>query len=180
MPLPGGYSAMATGVMVAYCGWDPTTPLTNTTTLLDGNGTKRLWLPSLYVTGVSSVTITNDDGSTYDAIMGAGNDVTWGVDGELLWEGYQYFGLVDPSQRFLYWPHGEQNVAVVWSGGYSSVPNDLDAVLTQLSNRLPTVTGATQRHLGQASVSYAQQIACGGLLWTEQIILNKYKIMRLG
>lgn len=166
--------------MVAYCGWDPTTPVVNETTVLDGDGTRQLWLPSLYVTAVASVTITDPDGSTYDAVMGEGNDVTWNQNGRLLWEGWQYFGLVDPSQRFLAWPYGAANVSVVWSGGYTTIPADLAAALNSLSNRMPYITGALSRRLGQVQISYPQAIANGGLLWIEECVFRKYKIMRVG
>src|SRR5512146_3336226 len=118
---------LAQAVMVAYCGWDPTTPVTETV-LLDGNGSQLLTLPSLYVTAVSAVAITNADGSVDTPSIGFGAslicNVGWKINGEL-WRNDNY------------WPQGQQNVSVTYSGGYSGPPDDVVAVLDSLTTRMP-------------------------------------------
>jgi hypothetical protein len=161
---------LAQAVMVAYCGWDPTVLVTNETILLDGNGTAWAFLPSLNVVAVTSVVVTNGDGSTYTATIGPGMmDVGWSDDGILTWQSCNNCGS---------WPGLQQSIAVTYSGGYNGPTDELQAVLDHLSGRIPAMTGATSRRLGSASIAYAQSVADGGLLLVEQMVLDRYRLPR--
>lgn len=161
---------LAQAVMVAYCGWDPTEAVTETTVQLDGNGTRLLTLPSLYVTGVAAVTITDRWGTVHALTVGPGDtDVGWSQNGCLTYKGCEFGGA---------WPIDQQNVTVTYSGGYESTPDDLDAALAKLSSRLSTVGGATSKRLGSAAFSYSPIVAAGGLLTVEQMVFDRYRLPR--
>lgn len=162
--------------MVAYCDWDPTTPVTETVNL-DGNGTTLMPLPSLFVTAVTGVVVTDQYGNSYTATIDqpavpAGSDVGWSQNGLLEWHPWR-------DSRYPTWPEGQQNIAVTYSGGYPTTPSDLDAALTHLSGRIPAMTGATSKRLGSASVTVAQQIANGGLLLVEQMVFDRYRLPKV-
>ena len=149
---------MAQAVMVAYCRWDPTAAVVDQTVNLTGNGTDTLFLPSLYVTGVSAVTVT---------IPVDAPTVSWDESGVLTWLSAENCGR---------WPTQQQSIAVTYSGGYASVPADLAAALASLSGRITTAVGAQSKRLGAASVTYGQVIANGGLLTTEQMVFDRYRL----
>jgi len=156
--------------MVAHCGWDPTVPVTDETITLDGNGTFWLFLPSLHVIAVSAVVVTNPDGSTYTATIGPGlNDVGWSENGTLTWQSSCNGGA---------WPEMQQSVSVTYSGGYATIPADLQAALDKLSSRMPSITGASVKRLGSASISKSAAVATGGLLLVEQMVFDRYRIPR--
>jgi len=168
----GGPSALTVAVMVAYCHWDPTTAVTGQQVVLDGNGTRHLTLPSLHVTAVSAVTVTYSDGSTYAATIGPGGDVGWNEGGELVW--------LPSSLQANAWPEGIANVAVTYSGGYATTPDDLAAALASIDARLPKIqSGLVTAKIGTASMTYAAQVAAGGLLLVEQMVLDRYRIMQV-
>lgn len=163
---------LAQAAMVAYCGWDPTTVVTAATVDLDGDGTSVLFLPSLHVTDVTAVTVTLPDGSTYAAQIGTGSDVTWAENGTLIWR-------PEAGSPLGCWPEGQQNVAVTYSGGYSAVPADLAAALASLSARMPTIqTGMTQAKIGTAVITRGPTISEGALLLVEQMVFDRYRIVR--
>lgn len=153
---------LAAAAMVAYCGWDPTAIVSDVTIAGDGNGTRLLTLPSLYVTDVSAVSIVDCDG---DVVTQDAADVGWSENGKLEW---QSWGV---------WPEGSRNILVTYSGGYDSIPDDLSAALAHLSGRLAGM-GATSRRMGTGSVSFGAAIADGGLLLVEQMVFDRYKIPR--
>lgn len=171
---------LAQAAVVAYCGWDPTVQVTDQTVLLDGNGTSLLVLPSLHVTGVSAVTFTDQWGSTTartvapTATPAVGDaptaDVGWSENGCLIWNGCDYGG----------WPVGQRNIAVIYSGGYASIPADIQAVLDSISRRTggPNL-GAVSTRMGTAAVTFGQQLASGGLLLVETMVLDRYRIPRV-
>lgn len=164
---------LAQAAMVAYCDWDPTDAVADATILLDGNGTTSLFLPSLYVTDVTAVVVTLPDGTTYDAQIGTGADVSWSQNGELRWLPTAVYGVGC-------WPEGDRNVSVTYSGGYSPTPADLAAALDSLTTRMPKITsGLTSAKIGTASMTYAAAVASGGLLLVEQMVLDRYRIPRV-
>lgn len=161
------FDPLAKAAMVAYCRWDPTEVVTDRIIELDGDGQPILLLPSLLVTGVSAVQLVCDDGTTTDLVVGPadGAEVTWRADGELTWRG------CGPG-----WPCGDRNVLVTYSGGYATVPDDLAAALTSLGKRTGAAP-AISRRMGTAAVTIAQSIAEGGLLVTEQMVFDRYRII---
>lgn len=173
MPLqsPTSVDPLALAAMVAYCRWDPTAVVSDATALLDGNGALEMCLPSLYVTGVSAVVVTLPDGSAYDAQIGTGYDVAWNEGGVLAW-------LPSSLSGFAYWPEGKQNIAVTYSGGYETIPDDLQAALNSLTARMPKIqSGLSQAKIGTAAMTYAAGIAAGGLLAVEQWVFDRYRII---
>jgi hypothetical protein len=162
-------SPLASAVMVAYCGWDPTVLVSDETVLLDGLGGPVLMLPSLHVTDVSAVEVTNRDGSVYTSTLtGTYPDVGWSSNGVLTWGSSCNGGV---------WPVGQQNVAVTYSGGYNGPPDDLQAALDNLTGRLAKL-GWTTAKMGSAAVSFGTQIAQGGLLLIEQMVFDRYRLPR--
>lgn len=158
--------------MVAYCGWDPTVVVTNEVVKLDGTGTALAFLPSLHVTDVSAVTVDYWDGSPYAAQIGEGLDVAWGENGTLRWLGSSLSGLGG-------FPEGTANVSVTYSGGYAVVPADLAAALASLSGRMPTIqSGAQTARIGTALIARAASLAEGGLLLVEQMVFDRYRIVK--
>lgn len=172
---------LAWAVMVAYCGWDPTVLVTDETVNLDGNGKEVLALPSLNVTAVSAVTVTDWDGSTWTPTVGASQQVGWSKNGILTWNP----GAIPTSSTSFtacwfgpYWPEGQQNIAVTYSGGYDGPDAFLDAALNSLTNRLPQM-GRTSARLGSAGFTYAASVASGGLLLVEQMVFDRYRLPRV-
>lgn len=148
--------------MVARCRWDPTEVVTDRQTVLNGNGTPLISLPTLMLTAVSAATVTRAPNVTETLTVGVGADVEWSENGLL-------------ELRRCVWPYGRGNVTVTWSGGYESTPADLAAVLSSISRRLANGTPAQQRKMLSASVTYAQSIAEGGLLTAEEMVLDRYR-----
>ena len=162
---------LAQAAMVAYCGWDPTAVVTDAVLTLDGTGTSLAFLPSLHVTDVSAVTVTYSDGLVYDAIIGADGDIVWSENGTLRW--------LPTSMQFGVFPAGTANIAVTYSGGYTEVPADLAAALDSLSGRMPTIQSAvTQAKIGTAVITRGSAIAEGGLLLVEQMVFDRYRIVK--
>ncbi len=171
------WDPFAVAIMVAYCGWDPTEPVSNQPVTLDGNGLQMLALPSLYVTGVSSVVASCGDGTVFTylstdspASIGPGNTlVGWSENGTLF--------NADPESSGV-WPTGQGNVTVTYSGGYTVVPPELQAVLNSLTTRMPQMqTGLLEKRMGLASFKYTPA-AAGGLLMVEQMILDRFRIFK--
>lgn len=169
---------LALATMVAYCGWDPTLVVANEPITLDGNGLRMLTLPSLYVTGVSSVVVTDQSGGTHTylstdtpATIGPGNTlIGWSENGTLI--------NGDPALAGA-WPLDTRNVVVTYSGGYSAIPAELQAVLDSLTARMPTAkAGLTAKRMGLSSFNYAASIAAGGLLTVEQMVLDRFRIVK--
>lgn len=166
---PSYPDALAVGAMVAYCGWDPTVLVTNKTVLIDGNGTYLAYLPSLYVTAVTAVVVTNGDGSIFTSVVsGSLADISWGVNGVLTWESPNNGGA---------WPSGQQNIAVTYSGGYDGPPDDLLAALMSVTAR--SRTGAVAQRVGTASINYDPVIAQGDFLLIEKMVFDAYRIPKV-
>lgn len=117
-----------------YCGRDLTTGFegASRTQVYDGNGYKELQLTEWPVTSITSVTLVQDDGSTsaltatdyrvegatgrlrrLGAATGRFASSTWG---EVTTPGWGW----EPG-----WDDGFQNWSVVYTGGYSTIPDDL-------------------------------------------------------
>lgn len=161
---------LAQAAMVAYCGWDPTLPVANGVATLDGNGTALAFLPSLHVTDVSAVVVTNADGTTYTAVLGPDGDVTWGENGVLTWVSCNNGGA---------WPEGQRNIAVTYSGGYDPTPADLAAALASIGKRTAGAMGLSSRRMLSTSLSYGREVQSGDLLLVETMVLDRYRIARV-
>lgn len=167
---------LAVAVMVAYCGWDPTILLTDAVATLDGTGASILGLPTLHLTGVSSVAVTDGWGNatTYlaadvPATVGPGSaNVGWSDNGCLVWRAC---GV---------WPEGQGNIVVTYSGGYDDIPEDLTAALNSVGKRTGSaLLGASSRRMGTAGVTFGTAISAGDLLMVEKMVFDRYRIPRI-
>lgn len=113
-----------------------------------------VWLPQHPVTAVASVTV---DG----VVLVADRDYTWTVSG-MLWRGGR--GV---------WA---SPVAVVYTHGYPTVPDDLRAVCVDMAARaMANPTGSTSIRQGEYSESWNNSDAVGlGLLDYEKTIVRRY------
>jgi hypothetical protein len=161
--------AMASGVVRSYCGWSISQE-NDVSVTLDSDGGFFLFLPSLLVTDVASVTLegTDDAGEPFPVLTDAQWD--WRTNGRLTW-------LKDRCG----WPLGGQRVTVVYSGGYAPVPPEVQGVVMALSERI-AVSGVFQSRLEnvggiQTNSTYSQAVTGGiGLLPLEEAVLDRYRI----
>lgn len=150
--------------MIAHCGWDPTAVVANVTIRLDGNGSRIALLPSLYVTDVSAVVVTDPYGTDQVLTVGRGaTDVSWSENGVL---------KLKSCWPLACFPEDQQNVAVTYSGGYSEVPDEITAVLESIGRRSATL-GIKSRQMSKAKFEY---FPGGELLTVEQMVLDRYRI----
>lgn len=154
---------LALATMVAYCGWSPLEVLTDRTVMLNGNGARLLTLPSLHVTDVSAIVITDRWDRVVLPTVGTGSaDVHWSENGCL-------------TYRCSIFPEDLGNVAVTYSGGYADVPADLQAAVDSLGRRSPNASsGLRSKAMGSTSLSY---FASGDLLAVEKLVFNRYRIL---
>lgn len=136
--------------------------------------TRSLLLPQIPVVSVSSIT-ENDE------LLVAGDDY-----------------ILDPGDGIVYrvgrsWTWGIQNIDVVYSHGYETIPNSLVGVCARAASRLfqaglkaadvDGIPGVASKSLGDFSVSYAVETGEGTtgassarvLLYSEKDILDKFK-----
>lgn len=160
---------LALGVVVGYCGWDPTAEVTSATTKLNGTDTGLLTLPTLALASITSITATDAWGniSTLDPTA----DIEYNTAGEIALKPVN-------SANLCAWPAGKDNVAIVWSGGNSSVPPDLAAAITSITNRLPSM-GLSKAAIGTATLQYGPAYMTGDLLAIEKYVLDRYRIVRV-
>ena len=102
--LPVGYDpaavAAAEAMVRSYCGWHIAPSETHTVTL-DGKGGSTLFLPSLHVTAITSIT----------------------VDGTLLAAtGYEWSETGQVNRKYGAWPRKLRSIVVVFTHGYTDVP----------------------------------------------------------
>lgn len=150
--------AGATKALQRYCGWD-IAPATDVTVYLDG-GTEELYLPTLKLNSIASIT----------------------VDGEALteFEWSRRTGNVRRSDRIGF-PEVYGGIVVVFNSGYAEVPDDLKQIVLQVSaTALSSPTGATREQAGQVSTMWATTApgVAGGLtlLDRDYAILAAYKL----
>lgn len=147
----------ASAVVRAYCGWH-VTPSIRETLVLDGSGSRRLMLPTKYLTDVHSVFINGVECTTY----------SWSEDGWLTY----YDG---------YFPEGNRAVTVTITHGYDYLPSVSKVVdkLIQRASLSPTGNIVNQR-AGTQSVTYSSsrgEVATDlSLLQSEKDALNPYKL----
>lgn len=162
---------MASGVVRAYCGWSLSEE-TGVTVTLDSDGGYAVFLPSLYVTGVSAVVLNGTDpgGNPWPTLVAT--DWDWRVNGQVSW-------LKDGCG----WPYGGQRVTVTYSGGYAptDMPDGVKAVVATLAERLAQTSAIQSRleNVGgiQTNTTYSQAVTAGaGLTSVEQSVLDRYRI----
>lgn len=165
-----GVLAMASGVVRSYCGW-AISQESNVSVTLDCDGGFFVFLPSLYVTAVASVVIngTDDSGAAYPTPLAT--DWDWRTDGRLTW------------LRDVYgWPSGGQRLTVTYSGGYATIPDEVQAVTMSVAERLSqsSVIQSQLANVGgiQTNTTYAQAVTAGtGLTDAEKAVLSRHRLL---
>lgn len=123
----------ATQAIRNYCGWN-IAPAEDVTVTLDGGG-EVLYLPSLRVNSIASVTVNGSPLADYEWSRRTGN-------------------LRRPGHRAF--PEVWGGIQVAFNSGYSVVPADLKQIVLQVSTlALSSPTGATREQAGQVSMSWA-------------------------
>lgn len=151
------------------------------TLTIDGHGGTKIYLPELPVTEITSVTLNG-------VLLTVDTDYKLGQHGIL----HRLNG---------YWTSGIQNITIVYSHGYTTIPDDINAVCVRAASRLvqsgivsaqfngnPVVSSTT---LGDYSVAYnssgvssnsSGMMGVSGariLLPSEKNILDKYRVVPL-
>ena len=153
-----GSREVAENLIRSYCGWHITPSVTETLTL-DGNGDKRLLLPTKKLTNVLELRIDGVEQNLY----------SWSEDGWLTLPGSSVFPATDRS------------VEVVIEHGFGYVPEVTRVVdkLIQRASLSPTGNIVNQR-AGTQSVTYSSsrgEVATDlSLLQSEKDALNPYKL----
>lgn len=158
----------ASSQMRGYCGWH-IFPSTQDTITLDGGGGQLLLLPSLYVTSVDTVTISDPDPDVDPYDLNAA-DFTWSTR-----------GVLSRAACYYTWPAGMGTVDVTFTHGYDNPPGELVKVCVSAAKRMPAQVGNIARtEIGTARVFYAGNylggMAATGWTFDEQQILDRYRI----
>lgn len=144
-----------------YCGWHITPVVTESVTL-DGPGGWLLSLPSLNVTGITSVTHGGES-------LTADDDYRWSADGS----------VKSKSGR---WSDEFRDISVTFTHGYAEadVEDVKQVVLSVAARLLSSPTGAVREQAGSVSIAWALTApgVSGGiaLLGHEREVLDHYRI----
>lgn len=165
-----GVLSMASGIVRAYCGW-PISAEVGVTATLDSDGGFFAFLPSVYVTAVTSVVLngTDQSGAPYPALVYL-TDYDWRTNGRLTWLSDTYG-----------WPVGGQILTVTYSSGYVTVPDEVQSVVMSVAERLAQ-SAAIQSQLVnvggiQTNTTYAQAVTAGtGLSDAEKSVLSRHRL----
>jgi hypothetical protein len=125
---------------------------------LDGNDLDHIFLRNTYVTALTSLTITEGDG-TNTSIATSNLDFDNSKDGCRVWF------VSENSSAYQFFPRGEpQNITVTYTYGYSTIPEDVQEACVQIckemwgqnvSDRDPSLSG---ERLGE----YQYTVGSGG------------------
>jgi hypothetical protein len=107
---------IATGVIRSIAGWSISQE-TGVELTLDGRGGRRLYLPTLLLTAVTSIV---EDGET----LTFGDDYRWSRSGTVRRVG---IGQV--------WPYEEQSIVITFTHGYNPVPDEIIGLCLALAGR---------------------------------------------
>ena len=168
----------ATAVIQNYCN-QKIEQVSDDTTLLDGTGSTKLFLPEIPVSSITSVEV---DGvlldPTYYAL--AENGVLW--------------------RKHGVWTVGARNISITYTHGYASIPEDVKGVCYRSAARLyqaqlkarrqDFVSGLQSVSVGDWSETYETVGGSSGesdkgvsaartLLMSEKDILNRYRYKRI-
>lgn len=143
--------AQAQSAIRSYCGWHVAPNITETL-LLDGRGSSHLWMPSLFVTEVTTVV---NEGTTLTS-----EEYDWSADGYL-------------QRRNGYWSSRPRQVSVTLTHGYEDIPADLVGVAVARAARFASSPAGVKREQA-GSVSLERE--SNGFLADELAILDHYKL----
>lgn len=143
-----------------HCGWTISQE-TVTGKVLDCDGSRSLWLPTLLLTALGPV-----------VELGVTLTVLSGYD----WTEY---GRIIRAGR---WPNQARSVTVTYTHGYATVPNSVKGVCLAVAGRRYQNPGALRSYtIGGVSETYAPSAAApGSLLDDELVALEKYKLEHIG
>lgn len=122
------------------------------TEVYDGGGHDCLRLRAIPITSITSITITDADGSTEALTISTDVDYDTGLKGEVR------FGPNNASS-YAYWPSGFRNISVVYTAGYAvgSVPDDIQeavihrALALHMETSLYMAAGLKSQKIGDGS-----------------------------
>lgn len=145
-------------VIRAYCGWH-VAPVLSEELVLDGNGGRRLLLPSRRVVDIESVTV---EGETLDA-----SEYQWSESGWI-------------TRSRGVWPHRERAVAVKLQHGFDQV-DDVAGVARSIQSRaeMSPAGNVISQRAGTQAVSFASSggaVASLPLMEQEKALLAPYKL----
>jgi hypothetical protein len=159
-PTQGDRLDQAEALVRAYCGWHiaPSQPDTYTVRTY-GNGT--IFLPSLHVTSVESVTEA-------DAPLGIGDEYLWLAPSGII------------TRRGGRWAY-DSDVVVEFTHGYEQVPAEVTAVVQAIANRaVDNPSGVTREQMGPFARSFsltgANEASTVALLESEKAALSRYRL----
>lgn len=148
---PATIVRQAQGAIRRYCGWHIAPEVTETITL-DGSGSRSLWLPSLYVTDIASITIEGE--------VKSADDYDWSANG-YVWS------------RYGYWTCRPRQIVVELTHGYSDIPEELVGVASSLAaRRASSPAGVRREQAGQVSMEYGAR----EFLADELQVLDRFKL----
>lgn len=155
---PETFLNAASQAVQAYCGWD-IAPRSARTFTLDGRGSKHLWLPTLMLVDVVSVT---NDGEAVDV-----ENYDWSTTG--------WIGLREGC-----WSTRASGIVVECVSGYETTPESLKGVIMAAASRgASSPTGAYLQRAGGVQMQWqaGSASALGGqFLEDERAILDLYKL----
>lgn len=142
----------------SYCGWHIAPSIEQTVTL-DGRGSRHLWLPSLYVTDVTSV---SNEGTAVTS-----DEYDWSESGYI-------------ESRYGCWTTRPRQVEITFTHGYDDIPADVVGVAVAVAARASaSPAGVKREQAGAVSLEYGQFNGVAGgiaLLQHERDILERYKL----
>jgi len=157
----------------AYCGWR-IAPSTAEVFTVNGSGTYRQLLPTMFLTAVSSVT---DSGTVLDLTV-----IDWSTEGWLEWG--QYTAAYQRPYGYPgYFSRRPRGVVASVTHGYTETPDDVKMlVCTMVARQAASPAGVLREQAGQVSAAYSQVSpnVSGGLvlMQNEMAQLDAYRIPR--
>lgn len=162
----------ASKLIINYCNRE-FDAATDTTETLDGDDQCFLFLKRLPITSIKNITVALCDGTT-DTIDGT--DLTFNAQtGEVQF-------AIDNDSGYDYFPIGFQNIVVTYSGGYSTIPEDLQDACIQLAVGMKEVcsgsTAIQSETIGDYSYTLnARQYGDSIISPSVRSILNCYRLI---
>lgn len=168
----------ATGRIRNYCRWHIYPSITETRTF-DSHGGRLLLLPTLMLTDIASITLT-ETGTVLDPASYRKSRL-----GMIqLLAGHHCWPHTSPgwSHRGYGWPVGFETVAIEFTHGYTELPVDLVEVAISVASRMPAqLAGVTQETVEKASTTWGAVLAGGidaksGFTIAETNVLDAYRV----
>lgn len=157
---PEAIVRQAQGFLRRYCGWHVADAI-DEEMVLDGKGSRHMWLPTLQVNDITSVTNAGDEVDLTD-------DLDWSATGYL-------------ELRCGTWTQRPRQVVVTLNHGYEDIPDELIEVIVSIASRaMSSPSGAIRSTTGPFSAEWsavAPGVAGGlALLQHERAVLDSYKL----